>query len=205
MDIKICENRQGWEELPFGSTQGKEKTLDKAEFLQSWDWGEFQRSAGKEVIRLQIEENEVVIGRMQGFVHELGMGMKYLYLPRAVISNWKLVISSDLLAFLKKKKFIFLRIESAGKLPITNYQLQFTKNRQPATTLLLDLEKSEEALLQQMHSKTRYNIGLAEKKSVEIKSGKDVEAFWKLNEETTGRDKFKSHNKDYYAKMLDNN
>ncbi|MFH1946849.1 MAG: peptidoglycan bridge formation glycyltransferase FemA/FemB family protein [Candidatus Magasanikbacteria bacterium] len=194
MDIKICENKQDWENYT--------KTLEKAEFLQSWDWGEFQKNTGKEVLRLQIVENGAVSGQMQGFVHELGLGVKYLYAPRVHSSQFMV---HSVIDYLKKNKFAFIRIEGVDKFRTKNYELRTVRNRQPVTTLLLDLTQSEEVLLQQMHSKTRYNIGLAEKKGVEVKSGKDIEAFWKLNEQTTGRDKFKSHDKNYYAKMLDNN
>jgi len=196
MEIKKCENRQDWEKY--------NKTLNKAEFLQSWDWGEFQVTTGKKVLRLQMVENGGVVGQVQGFVYVLPLGVRYLYVPRFQISDFRFQIISD---FLKKQKFSFCRIESSERLNLqsTIYDLQSIKNRQPKTTLILDLEKSEEELMQEMHSKTRYNIRLAEKKGVEIKSGKDIEAFWKLNEETTGRDKFKSHDKEYYRKMLDNN
>ncbi|MFZ2190199.1 MAG: peptidoglycan bridge formation glycyltransferase FemA/FemB family protein [Candidatus Magasanikiibacteriota bacterium] len=171
------------------------RQLDLAEFLQSSEWGRFQESTGKKVVNFVIDDIQI-----QGLEHSLSFLGKYLYIPRLKTSDLRL---KNVIEYLKSSDYIFLRIEPIEEFSILNFKFSMIKNRQPQTTLILDLTKSEEQLLQAMHTKTRYNIHLAEKHNVEVKNEKDVNVFWNLNLETTERDKFKSHDKDYYKKMLD--
>lgn len=187
MNIKKIDSAEVWNE---GA-----KKLEIAEFLQSYDWGSFQEQTGKTVIRLGFYENNELKGQIQGFEHKMPFGITYLYLPRVQCSEEMI---SVLKQYAKKQKYAFVRIE-----PLHAISGKTTKTRQPQHTLVLDLQKDESTLLENMHQKTRYNIRLAEKKGVEIKEGKDVDVFWKLNKETTARDGFKSHGKDYYARMID--
>ncbi|MBI2122447.1 MAG: peptidoglycan bridge formation glycyltransferase FemA/FemB family protein [Candidatus Sungbacteria bacterium] len=110
--------------------------------------------------------------------------------------------------FAKEEGAIFLKIDPAEKLQTTNYKLQTTKSIQPRETTVLDLAKSEDELLSAMHEKTRYNIRLAERRGVRItkqesriKNG-ELGAFWNLLQETAGRDKFKTHPREHYEKLL---
>jgi len=201
MEIRLCDNKKEWDAWLL--SQGH------AEFLQSWEWGEFQVATGKSVLRLQTVENGGVVWQGQGFEHRLGMGMKYLYLPKFSIFNFSAQGGSAsggqfsiLVNFLKKLNFSFLRIEPTLQLSNIKYQISNTSNRQPQTTLILDLQKIESDLLYAMHSKTRYNINLAERKGIQINNEKNIDVFWKLNQTTTERDEFKSHDKSYYEKML---
>ena len=84
-----------------------------------------------------------------------------------------------------------------------------TQNYQPTDTLIIDLKKTNEELLAEMKRKGRYNINLSEKKGVKcVKitgtkvSEKDLTDFWKLNNETTNRDAFSGHEKEYYKNFL---
>lgn len=81
---------------------------------------------------------------------------------------------------------------------------------QPKEIFVIDISKTEDQLLSEMKSKTRYNIRLAEKKGVEVREfskkadkEKYVEEFLKLNRETAKRDGFVSHSDGYYRKMVE--
>jgi len=68
----------------------------------------------------------------------------------------------------------------------------------------IDLSRSEEELMANMKSKTRYNVRLAIKhgvKVVEDNSLATYERYLKLMEETTKRQSFYAHSLDYHKKM----
>jgi lipid II:glycine glycyltransferase (peptidoglycan interpeptide bridge formation enzyme) len=55
------------------------------------------------------------------------------------------------------------------------------------------------------HSKTRYNIKVAQKHNVTIRRGTqaDLLPFWKLLQQTTQRDAFQAHSLDHYQHMIE--
>jgi len=185
-----------------------------SQLLQSFSWGEFQEKVGGKVFRLGVEEEGELIAAATIIEKLLPMGKNYFYSPRGPIINSQLSISNYQLAFelllnetegiAKKEGVMFLRFEPL--LQITNYQLPITKTLdvQPSKTLVLDLSKSEDELLNKMHQKTRYNIRLASKKGIEIVEGKieDFDKFWQLMGETSDRDDFRLHGIDYYKEMI---
>ena len=84
---------------------------------------------------------------------------------------------------------------------------EFRKSPKPLFTkynFVLDITKSEEELLKNMHSKTRYNIKVAQKhgvKIIESTDDKDFETYLKLYFETTKRQEYHGHNKEYHHKI----
>ena len=67
---------------------------------------------------------------------------------------------------------------------------------------MIDLTKSEEEILAQMHQKGRYNIKVAEKHGVMIERSDDIDAFYALMTKTSERDRFGKHSKKHYETML---
>lgn len=75
---------------------------------------------------------------------------------------------------------------------------------QPSKTIILDLSKSETEIISAMHSKTRYNIRLAERHGIKIREGKpeEIEIFLNLLSKTAKRDDFRPHPDNYYRQMV---
>lgn len=195
-----------------------------SQFLQSWEWGEFQISNGNKIFRLGLEKNGELISAITLIKKPLFLGKSYFYAPRFSIineglriKNYKLYyfLFSEIKKIAKTEKCIFLRFDPVGKFQISDlpdrlagfrFQIKKTIDIQPAKTVILNLEKSGDELLKLMHQKTRYNIRLAQKKGVVVQEIKDVNSrfdeFWNLMQETEQRDGFRLHAKEHYRKIL---
>jgi len=167
-------------------------------FLQSADWVNFQKSLGRKA--WQVDGIYII-------KHNLPLGKSYLYVPRCEGKFLSKEFLNRVEEIARKENSIFLKIEPVDEASATDlkkFGFKKSDNIQPAQTLILDIRKSQEELLPQMHYKTRYNIGLAEKKGIKIKRNKEYfEKFWGLLRQTTKRDGFKPHPKEYYRKMLE--
>ena len=140
------------------------------------------------------------------------------YSPRGPVFD--LVKSADAGKFLieevgkmlRKTDGIFWRFDPylPPEFKLSGIQTQITiQDYQPTDTLMLDLTKSDEQLLSEMKRKGRYNVNLANRKGIQIItipdgkfSEEDLDDFWRLNLETTGRDEFSGHEKSYYEHFL---
>ena len=166
------------------------------QFLQSLEWEKFQKSLNRKTWRIE----DVLIIK-----HDLFFNKSYLYCPRCSnkISNTFL---DQVKQIAKQENSIFLKIEPEDNFQFSIFNFQkSTKQIQPGKTVILNITKSEDELLNQMHNKTRYNIKLAEKKGIEIKESDNIDSFFKLLEETSKRDGFHLHPEEYYKKMLEEN
>ena len=197
MKIQIQEKNQiKWNEFVADSELGS--------FLQSWAWGEFQKSLGNKIWRISISDKNRVIGVALLVKQDLPTSKSYLYCPRGPvfsIRNWQIKLGQDLLTEIKKiaekENAIFLRLEPKETAKTGLKIPSFFKRAgeiQPKNTWLLDLNQTEEEILTQMHHKTRYNIKIALKRGVKIKTSKDpkdIEIFYKILQETARRNKIK--------------
>lgn len=157
----------------------------------------------------------------------LSVGISILYAPRGPLLNWsdsELVkqVLNDLQDFAEQKKAIFFKIdpdlplgygipgdESEEAKPVGNAVEQDLKARgwlfsdeqiQFKNTVVVDLTDDPDTMLMRMKSKTRYNIRLAERRGVSVRTGgiADIDSLYKMYAHTAIRDDFLIRGKDYY-------
>ncbi len=143
-------------------------------FLQSWEWGEWQKALGRQVFRYKaLDDSGSQAASIQLIKIPLPLGKYYLYAPYGpVLAGGEQYQALSIMYQALQKQFpeaVFVRIEPKFLLPPTHYPLLAkTPNIQPGKTLFIDLSKTQDQLLGEMHHKTRYNIRLAQKHGVEI-------------------------------------
>ncbi|MBI4272492.1 peptidoglycan bridge formation glycyltransferase FemA/FemB family protein [Candidatus Uhrbacteria bacterium] len=182
-------------------------------FLQSYEWGEFQKIIGHRVERFSLYSEGKGTAIIQMFVYALAAGYSYLYLPHGPVGEYgeeeDIRLKKELQEVQKRTKAVFLRWESqkgTNDFFFCRAQKKIVST-QPQTTLFIELDKTEEALLAEMHPKTRYNIRLAGKHGVQIRvddfpSSKIQKEFLFLLKETAQRDHFHLHQEAYYRTLF---
>lgn len=176
--------------------------------LQSWEWGEFRESMGVTTERLVGEVNGKVHSGWQLTFHPIPhTPFSVGYFPKGPEPDKKMI--KELKKLGEKHKALSIQIEPLLEETPSFHpeELGLVPSPHPLFTkftFLLDLTKTEDELLKQMHSKTRYNIRLAEKHNVTVQEDNSDTAFQSyltLNDETTGRQGFYAHNHRYHETM----
>ncbi len=220
-------------ETPNSATASRPDKWDRAVIeargglLQSWRWGEFKRLSGWTPRRLALPSpdqpsGEAILAQVLfRAVPKLPLPLSIAYIPRGPLPSpdldpdteaafWRTVHSVA-----RKQGAIFLKVEPP--LEITSPEDRSTLDShmsalgfqpagrlQPARTIVLDIDRSEEDLLAAMKPKTRYNIRLAGKRGVVVRQARtqqDLQVFHSLLTVTGDRDEFGIHTFPYYEQM----
>ncbi|MEK7616617.1 MAG: peptidoglycan bridge formation glycyltransferase FemA/FemB family protein, partial [Patescibacteria group bacterium] len=176
--------------------------------IQSWEWGEFRKGLGIPLLRYGLYENGKLKTVFQLTLHHIPFTNYYVgYLPKGPSPNKELAEALKRIGRENNCAFIKLEPNVIASKTKQSIPADFKKSPKPLFTkynFVLDLIKSEEELLKSFHSKTRYNIRLAQKhgvKVIEETSDKAFEIYLKLYFETTKRQGYHGHNEDYHRKV----
>lgn len=174
--------------------------------LQTWEWGEFRKDWGNEVLKT-----------------EYGI----LTLHKIPLTNFKVAMlirgrrpTQNTLSALKKigrqNKVVFIKLEPNETKFVLKNDFQKTikllkkagavagKTLFTPTSFWIDISKPQEELMKSFSSKTRYNIRLAERKGVKVTvddSDKAFEKYLELTRETVERQGFYAHSEKYHRLM----
>ncbi len=176
-----------------------------SEFLQSWEWGLFQKELGRESYFLKIQDDNGIISQCLFIKYKLPFNKCYLYSPRPLVFNEEhlKILIEGLKELTGKEKTIFIRCDLRSNNDLEGFKR--INDVQPSKTTILDLRKTEEEILFPMHHKTRYNIRLAKRYGVKVFRSEKEEhqkIFLNLLHQTAKREKFRIYSDDYYIRLL---
>jgi lipid II:glycine glycyltransferase (peptidoglycan interpeptide bridge formation enzyme) len=212
--------------------------LSSFSVYQSHFWAKMNSEYSKRkvwFIEVRNKENKIKIASLV-VKYNLPLKKCYLYSPCGPVfdfDNYEKNIDQTLFdsylneigEIVKKEKPVFYRIDPQidfnsrlDELETRNYLYDFfvkknkfvqsEEQKQPENTLIIDLDKTEDEILSQMHQKGRYNIKVAQKHNIKITRTKDfnskeLDSFFDLTDQTTRRDGFFGNSKEYYQNLLE--
>ena len=189
------------------------KSSPQGSLWQSPEWKSYQEAMGRETrVYGCLEGKEmracalVVIDRTSG-------GLCTWDIPRGPImaagSDERIAMSilDAIIADAQQEKALCLFLSPISELPANRYALISSfRHIHPPATRIVDLTKTHDEILAQMHQKGRYNIKIAMRDGVTVRTGTeaDIDAFYSLLRSTGARDVFTISSKGHYARFLTN-
>jgi lipid II:glycine glycyltransferase (peptidoglycan interpeptide bridge formation enzyme) len=196
---------------------------DASSFLQSGFWGAFKACFAYTSYAFRADLDRYGEKTILVLCRALVPGVDFAYCPwspelpeHVSDDNERVQLLTEIAMGLKKvlpKSVAFIRFDppgySSGKdspPPVIGKPfVHASADIQPPDTVLLDISKNENEILEQMHSKCRYNIKLGGKKVVVSEEGlAGIEVFYKLFRETALRDGISTHSIEYYSTLYNN-
>ncbi len=209
MLLKEITNEHIWEDF---FTAAKEKS-----FLQSWNWGEFQKAMGNKIWRFGLyKDNDLVAESL--VVRIKAKRGTFLFVPHGPVvlnkKNLESVLSSlvrELKKLARNQKCSFVRISPICEKNDENIKI-FEKigfreapiHMHPELTWELNILPSEKEILMQMRKTTRYLIkqGLKNEDIQIYQSQKleDIDVFNRIHQEVVKRQRFVPFSLNYLKK-----
>lgn len=189
--------------------------------LQSSSWARLKRGYGWRPQRIWLRKEGKLVAGAQVLIRTFALGLIRIgYIPHGPLVDWRdkeqvavFFGQLDRLAYdhrLSMVKFEPLLWESSFstvdwvRIAGENGFDHDSDTIQPPRTIVVSLDGSDDEILARMRQKTRYNIRLAARKGVTVRQGtiNDLEMFAAIMRQTSIRDRFAVHTKEYYGSAL---
>jgi len=213
MKIEEIKSEKIWENLL--------QEADCHSFLQTWQWGEFQKNLGNEILRLGLVDKNNRLLMISLVIKQRARRGNFLFIPHGPVFRKDLkafkkpldLLLKYLKKIAKKENFWFIRIApiQTDSPSLRNLYQELKMRLAPIymhaeKMWVLNLEKSEEEILREMRKTTRYLIRKAPKQSLLVEKRDDSRAldiFWDLYWQTAKREKFVPFSKEYLQKEFE--
>jgi len=178
-----------------------------AHLLQMGEWGELKKDFGWKPVHFILDHETGA----QILFRRLPLGLTLGYMPKPAFGDKLLAVSDkfwkEVDFICKKNHAVFLKIEpdswrESSSIVHRPWSVS-PHNIQPPRTIVISIKEDEEQILARMKPKCRYNIRLAEKKGITVRTWDDISAFHEMMTVTGGRDNFGVHSKEYYQRAYE--
>lgn len=206
--ISDADNRTEWDEFITSHPE--------ANFLQSWDYYEFYRSRGNQVVRRLVRKNQQVVAAYAGVIENAKRG-RYLAIAGGPILDWDNrevvnLVFQDLRSEGKAHNCAFVRVRPQLELSDQGLELMSKLGLRRAPMYLsvefagvLDLEKDEDEIMQGMRQRLRRALRKGMRNHITIEKStdpKDIHEFYEIELQTAGRHRFIAFSEDYLTKQF---
>lgn len=214
MRIIEAENRKEWDDFVTSHPE--------ANFLQSWDFYEFYKSRGNEVVRRLAAEDgpegqgRKILAAYAGVVEKAKRG-RHLAIAGGPILDWEKLdivekIFQDMAAQGREHDCVFVRVRPQLEKSERSLELMKQLGAKPAPMYLsvefagiLDLKKDEEEILAGMRQRLRRALRKGAKNHIEIEKStdpRDIHEFYEIQMQTAGRHGFVAFSEDFLTKQF---
>lgn len=188
----------------------------EANFLQSWDYYEFYRSRGNQIVRRLARLDGEIVAAYAGVVEAAKRG-RHLAIAGGPILDWEnrsLVrqIFRDMGEQGRRENCVFVRVRPQLERSPHSLKLMRELGLRPAPMYLsvefagiLDLEKSEEEIMQGMRQRLRRALRKAAKNEITVEKStdpRDIHEFYQIELQTAGRHNFVAFSEDFLTKQF---
>jgi lipid II:glycine glycyltransferase (peptidoglycan interpeptide bridge formation enzyme) len=188
----------------------------EANFLQSFDFGEFHASRGKQIIRRAFQKDGQIVAAYTGVIETAKRG-KYLAIAGGPILDWSdkslvKAVFADIRQEGKQHDCVFVRIRPQLEKSEKAHKIFASQSAKPAPMYLsvehagvLDLTKTEEEILAGMRQRLRRALRKAEKANITVEKSTDpakIKEFYQIELETARRQKFIAFSEDFLQKQF---
>lgn len=208
MRVEDITDKQQWDDFVTSH--------EEANFLHSWQWGEFHLSRGKTVVRRGVFDGDKLIGVYEGEVETARRG-RHIAVAGGPIVDWtdKPVVEAlvaDMREQGRKYHCAFVRVRPQLEKTDESMRLFRELGLRAAPMYLsvelagvLDLEKSEDELLKNMRQRLRRALRKAEKNGITIEKSTDparMKEFYDIQLQTAGRHHFIAFSEGFLTKQF---
>jgi lipid II:glycine glycyltransferase (peptidoglycan interpeptide bridge formation enzyme) len=207
--VRNAKNKKEWDKFVTSH--------EEANFLQSWDFYEFHKARGEEIVRRVAEKDGKIVAAYAGEVEHAKRG-RHMAIAGGPILDWddeKVVkaVFDDIKSQGKALNCVFVRVRPQCENEEKNVKTFRRLGLKKAPMYLsvefagvLDLNKSEEEIMVGMRQRLRRALRKGVKNNIKIEKStdpKDIHTFYEIQLQTAKRHDFYAFSEDFLTKQFE--